>query len=222
MLPFKFFGHIVVSAVLVVRRVVDILLNVVVFRGDLAICVQVVEGSVVMTRWKRARARRELDPFLVGPVSELVKRHIEAGHSKSATYSSQTSNLHGRPLKKSSPAKPLVMRGVALAVKRKVVFERLNLLLQLAHSIKSMKPIFSPENVMFLLILHANKEIVDQPDEKAKTNNYKHSLTKRFPRKWFLKAHDRLHIKVCPSNHSFDLRITRHSLPFIKLLLIVD
>lgn len=81
MLLLKFLGHIVISAVFMVARIMDVFLYVVVLGLDLTISVHVVERSVVMTRGKRNRARRELLPLLVGPVSKLVDRHIEAGHS---------------------------------------------------------------------------------------------------------------------------------------------
>lgn len=93
MLLLKFLGHIVISAVFMVARIMDVFLYVVVLGLDLTISVHVVERSVVMTRGKRNRARRELLPLLVGPVSKLVDRHIEAGHSQTATNCSQTGYL---------------------------------------------------------------------------------------------------------------------------------
>ena len=81
MLFFKFVGQIVISAVLMISRIIDIFLDVVVLGLNLTISVHVEEGSVIMTRWKRPSGRRELNPLLVGPVSKLVERHIKTGHS---------------------------------------------------------------------------------------------------------------------------------------------
>ena len=81
MFPFKFVGQIVISAVLMISRIMDIFLYVVVLGLDLTISVHVEERSVIMTRWKRPSGRRELNPLLVGPVSKLIERHIKTRHS---------------------------------------------------------------------------------------------------------------------------------------------
>jgi hypothetical protein len=59
------------------------------------------------------------------------------------------------------------MRLITLAVKCKEILERLNLLLQLPHSVESMDTMVRLEYMVLLIILHANQEIVDQPDKKA-------------------------------------------------------
>ena len=107
------------------------------------------------------------------------------------------------------------MRLITLAVKCKEIWERLNLLLQLPHSIESMDPMVRLEYMVLLIILHANQEIVDQPDKKAKTNYNKRSLTKLFPRKRLLKAHYRFLSKVFPSHYSLELPTPSRSLPIL-------
>ena len=114
------------------------------------------------------------------------------------------------------------MRLITFAEKCKVVFERLYLLLQLTHSVESSEPVFRLENMMLLIILHANQKIVDQPDKQAKTHNNQRGLAKLFPGKRLLKAHYGFRPVVFPSNYSQELGIPHRSLPQLFLVVLQD
>jgi hypothetical protein len=110
------------------------------------------------------------------------------------------------------------MRLITLAIKCKEIFERLYLLLQLPNSVEIVEPMVCLEYMVLLIILHANQEIVDQPDKKAKTNYNKHCLTELFPWKRLLKAHYSFFSKVFPNHNSLELRTPSRSLSILFLV----